>query len=80
MDVVDVHDWQLVELPIASLPDPGPQTIRVSFKAHSEVAITAPAGVPLFGPKTDAADVPARIGNDPAPAGAQVGLTFLNMH
>jgi hypothetical protein len=78
IDTTEVHDWQAVELPIASLPEPTPQEITVSFKAHSEVPITVPVGVPLFAPKTDAASLPARIGNDPAPAGAQVGLTFLN--
>jgi hypothetical protein len=77
IDTTEIHDWQPVELPISNLPDPFPQTIRVSFKARAEVPITAPAGVPLFAPKIDAASSPAQIGDDPAPAGAQVALTLL---
>jgi hypothetical protein len=77
IDTTEIYDWQPVELRISDLPDPAPQAITVSFKARTAGPITAPAGVPLFSSKIGVVGSPAQIGTDPAPAGAQLGLTLL---
>jgi hypothetical protein len=73
----DIRGWQQVELPISNIPDAAPQQIEVSFKAIAKTPINAPVGIALFRAKSDSPAPAARIGDDPAPAGGQVGVTLL---
>jgi hypothetical protein len=73
----DIREWQPVELPISNVPEAAPQQIQVRFKAIAKTPISVPVGIALFRAKSDSAAPAVRIGDEPAPAGAQLGLTLL---
>jgi hypothetical protein len=73
----DIQESQPVELPISNVFDAAPQQIQVSFKAIAKTAISAPVGIALFRAKSDSAAPAARIGDDPAPGGGQLGMALL---
>jgi hypothetical protein len=71
----EIYEWQPVELPISAVSDEAPQQMQVSFKALAKTPISVPVGIALSRP--DSTAPAARIGDEPAPTGAQLGLTLL---
>jgi hypothetical protein len=77
IQAADVRESQSIELPTSSMPDEVAQEISVSFKAISKALIGVPASIGLFRPTSGSAAPAARIENEPASTGAQLGLTLL---
>jgi hypothetical protein len=74
IDAATVSDWQHMNLPIV-MPAKTPDQIAVYFQTDAKVAVSRPAGFPLFVPGAGDKDPPAEINGVPDPRGLQLGLT-----
>jgi hypothetical protein len=77
IQTADIREWQPVELPLSNVPDDAPRQIKVSLKVIAKTPISVPVGIALFRARSDSTAPPARIGDERAPAGGQLGLTLL---